>query len=192
VVGFATRPFHGIAPAWLAVAVFVVLFMVGVLDQSALQTGGSLGLLVYSGLIVSLGPVFAGLGIDSWLSSLVRSGMPRIVTNPYAFVLVLSLIAFALRFLVPWMTASTLLALVTIPLAEGLGFHPVIAVLVALMAGAHSFLPYVNMGYSIVYFASDGELFSHAQARRPLMVESLIRILALVVSVPIWDALGLV
>ncbi len=191
VVGFATRPYHGIAPTWLAVSVFVVLFMVGVLDHSALQTGGSLGLLVYSGLILSLGVVFAGLGIDSWLSSLVRSGMPRIVANPYAFVLVLSLVAFALRFFVPWMTASTLLVLVTIPLAEGLGFHPVIAVLVSLMAGAHSFLPYVNMGYSIVYFASDGELFSHAQARRPLMVESLIRILALVASVPIWDALGM-
>ncbi|MGH7331669.1 MAG: SLC13 family permease, partial [Candidatus Rokuibacteriota bacterium] len=191
VVGFATRPYHGMAPVWLAVAVFVVLFMVGVLDHSALQTGGSLGLLVYSGLILSLGAVFAGLGIDRWLSSLVQGGMPTIVSNPYAFVLVLSLIAFALRFFVPWMTASTLLALVTIPLAEGLGFHPFIPVLVTLMAGDHSFLPYVNMGYSIVYFATDGELFSHAQARRPLMVESLIRILALTASVPIWDALGM-
>ncbi len=191
VVGFATRPYHGVAPAWLAVAVFVVLFMVGVLDHTALQTGGSLGLLLYSGLILSLGAVFASLHIDSWLSSLLRSGMPAIVANPYAFVLTLSLIAFALRFFVPWMTASTLLALVTIPLAEGLGFHPFIPVLVTLMAGDHSFLPYVNMGYSIVYFASDGELFSHAQARRPLMVESLIRILALMASVPIWDALGL-
>jgi CRP-like cAMP-binding protein/di/tricarboxylate transporter len=192
VVGFATRPYHGMAPAWLAVAVFVVLFMVGVLDQSALQTGGSLGLLVYSGLILSLGAVFTELHIDTWLSSLVRSGMPTVVANPYAFVLVLSLIAFALRFVVPWMTASTLLALVSIPLAEGLGFHPFLPVLVTLMAGDHSFLPYVNTGYSIVYFVSDGELFNHAQARRPLMVESLIRILALVASVPIWDFLGLV
>jgi CRP-like cAMP-binding protein/di/tricarboxylate transporter len=192
VVGFATRPYHGMAPAWLAVSVFVILFIVGVLDNTALQTGGSLGLLVYSGLILSLGAVFAGLHIDTWLSSLVRSGMPAVVANPYAFVLILSLIAFALRFFVPWMTASTLLALVTIPLAEGLGFHPFIPVLVTLMAGDHSFLPYVNMGYSIVYFASDGELFSHTQARRPLMVESLIRILALVASVPIWDALGMV
>jgi di/tricarboxylate transporter len=191
VVGFATRPYHGVAPAWLAVGVFVVLFVVGVLDQTALQAGGSLGLLVYSGLILSLGTVFTSLGIDAWLSSLVRSGMPAMVTNPYGFVLVLALTAFALRFFVPWMTASTLLALVAIPLAEGLGFHPFIPVLVTLIAGDHAFLPYVNTGFSIVYFASDGELYSHAQARRPLMVESLVRIVALVASVPIWRLLRL-
>jgi hypothetical protein len=190
VVGFATRPYHGVAPAWLSVGVFVVLFVVGVLDHTALQTGGSLGLLVYSGLILSLGAVFTSLGIDTWLSSLVRSGMPAMVTNPYGFVLVLALTAFGLRFFVPWMTSSTLLALVAIPLAEGLGFHPFIPVLVALIAGDHAFLAYVNTGYSIVYFASDGELFSHAQARRPLMVESLIRIAALGLSVPIWRFLG--
>jgi CRP-like cAMP-binding protein/di/tricarboxylate transporter len=190
VVGFATRPYHGVAPAWLAVAVFVVLFVVGVLDHTALHTGGSLGLLVYSGVILGLGAVFASLGIDTWLSSLVRSGMPAMVTDPYGFVLVLALTAFALRFFVPWMTLSTLLALVAIPLAEGMGFPPFIPVLVALIAGDHSFLPYVNTGYSMVYFASDGELFSHEQARTPLMVESLIRIGALVASVPIWRFLG--
>lgn len=190
VVGFATRPYHGIAPAWLAVAVFVVLFVVGVLDQSALQTGGSLGLLVYSGLILSLGDVFTSLGIDTWLSSLVRSEMPAMVTNPYGFVLVLALTSFALRFFVPWMTGSTLLALVAIPLAQGLGFHPFVPVLAALIAGDHAFLPYINTGFSIVYFASDGELFSPAQARWPLMAESLIRILALAASVPIWRFLG--
>jgi hypothetical protein len=162
-----------------------------VLDHTALQTGGSLGLLVYSGLTLSLGTVFASLGIDAWLSGLVRAGMPAMIANPYGFVLVLALTAFTLRFFVPWMTASTLLTLVAIPLAEGLGFNPFVPVLVALIAGDHAFLPYVNTGFSIVYFASDGELFNHAQARTPLMVESLIRIVALAASVPIWRALGM-
>jgi di/tricarboxylate transporter len=191
VVGFATRPYHGVAPAWMAVAVFVVLFVVGVLDQSALQTGGGLGLLVYSGVILSLGNVFSALQIDAWLSGLVRSGMPAMVTNRYGFVLALALASFALRFIVPWMTASTLLVLVAIPVAEGLGFHPFIPALVILMAGDHTFLPYINLGYSLVYFGSDGQLFSHAQARWPLMMESLIRIAAIVASVPAWQVLGL-
>jgi CRP-like cAMP-binding protein/di/tricarboxylate transporter len=190
VVGFATRPYHGVAPAWLAVAVFVVLFVVGVLDHTALHTGGSLGMLVYSGVILSLGTVFTSLGIDTWLSSLVRGGMPAMVTSPYGFVLVLALTAFALRFFVPWMTLSTLLALVAIPMAEGLGFQPFIPVLVVLIAGDHAFLPYVNTGYAMVYFASDGELYRHEQARTPLMVESAIRVGALVASVPIWRLLG--
>ena len=65
------------------------------------------------------------------------------VRNPYGFVLTVSIIAFVLHFFVPWMTASTIIALVTMPIAEGLGFHPFIPVLVALIAGDHTIVPYV-------------------------------------------------
>jgi len=190
-IGFATRHYHGIAPAWLAVAVFLMLFMLGVLDQHALQSGGGLGMLVYFGLLLSLGNVFAALGIDEWLAGMVRDGMPAFVENPYGFVLVVAAIAFGLHFFVPWMTASILLALVTMPIAEGLGFHPFIAVLVVMIAGNHTVVPYVNQGYLMLYFASEGELFTHAQARRPLVLESFYRGVALLVSVPVWRLAGL-
>jgi len=191
ILGFATRDLHGVAPAWLAVGVFLALFVLGALDQTALQGGGTLSLLVYSGVILSLGNVFTILHIDAWLAGVVQHSMPAIVRNPYGFVLVLGLIAFLLHFFVPWMTASTLLALVAMPLATGLGFHPFIPVFVALVAGDHTVVPYVNSGYPIVYFASEGELFSHAQARGPLILESVFRMAALLVSVPVWRFMGL-
>jgi CRP-like cAMP-binding protein len=191
IAGFATRPYHGIAPAWLALAAFLLLFLLGALDQSALQGGGTLGLLVYSGVILSLGGVFAELRIDAWLTSLVRGGLPGIVGNPYGFVLTIALIAFALHFFVPWMTASTILALVAMPIAEGLGFHPFIPVLVALIAGDHTLVPYVNSGFAIMYFASEGDLFTRAQARWPLLVEAFARLAAVLLSVPAWQLMGL-
>ena len=191
IVGFATLPYHGIAPAWLALASFLFLFALGALDQSAFQGGGTLGLLVYCGVILSLGNVFTTLHIDTWLTSLVQSGMPALVRNPYGFVLTISIIAFVLHFFVPWMTASTIIALVAMPIAEGLGFHPFIPVLVALIAGDHTILPFVNSGYAILYFASEGELFTHDQARWPLVLESLLRPVALLLSVPVWQLMGL-
>ena len=191
IAGFASRPYHGIAPAWLALAAFLFLFTLGALDQSAFQGGGTLGLLVYAGVILSLGNVFTTLHIDAWLTSLVQSGMPAMVRNPYGFVLTISVIAFLLHFFVPWMTASTIIALVAMPIAEGLGFHPFIPVLVALIAGDHTILPYVNSGYAIVYFASEGELFTHAQARWSLVLEGLLRPVALLLSVPVWQLMGL-
>jgi DASS family divalent anion:Na+ symporter len=142
-------------------------------------------------VILSLGNVFDVLHIDVWLASLVQSGMPALVRNPYGFVLVVAFIAFVLHFFVPWMTATTLLALVTMPLAEALGFHPFVPVVVAMVAGDHTVFPYVNSGYAILYFASEGELFSHAQARRPLMLEAAYRIVGLLVSVPVWQLIGL-
>jgi hypothetical protein len=89
------------------------------------------------------------------------------------------------------MTASTILALVTMPIAEGLGFHPFIPVIVALIAGDHTIVPYVNSGYAILYFASEGDLFTHAQARGPLVIEGLLRPVALLLSVPVWQLMGL-
>jgi TRAP-type mannitol/chloroaromatic compound transport system permease large subunit len=135
--------------------------------------------------------VFATLHVDAWLTSLVQSGMPAIVRNPYAFVLTISIIAFVLHFFVPWMTASTIIALIAMPIAEGLGFHPFIPVLVALIAGDHTIVPYVNSGYAITYFTSEGELFTHAQARGQLILESLLRPVALLLSVPVWQLMGL-
>jgi hypothetical protein len=190
-VGFATRAYHGVAPAWLAVGLFVLLFVVGALDGSSVQGGGALGLLVYSGVILSLGDVFATMRIDAWLSGVVKSGMPPVVANPYGFVFVVGLTAFVLHFFVPWMTASTILALVTMPLAEGLGFHPFVPVIVTLVAGDHVMVPYVNTSYAMFYFASEGELFSHAQARRVLVVEAVLRFLACLASVPVWQLMGL-
>jgi CRP-like cAMP-binding protein len=191
IAGFATRPYHGIAPAWLALGAFLLLFTLGALDQSAFQGGGTLGLLVYAGVILSLGNVFTTLRIDAWLTSLVQSGMPAMVKNPYGFVITISVIAFLMHFFVPWMTASTIIALVAMPIAEGLGFHPFIPVLVALIAGDHTIVPYVNSGYAIIYFASEGELFTHAQARLPLVLEGGYRIVALILSVPVWQLMGL-
>ncbi len=191
IAGFATRPYHGIAPAWLALGAFLLLFTLGALDQSAFQGGGTLGLLVYAGVILSLGNVFATLHIDAWLTSLVQGGMPAMVKNPYGFVLTISILAFVMHFFVPWMTASTIIALVAMPIAEGLGFHPFIPVLVALIAGDHTIVPYVNSGYAIIYFASEGDLFTHAQARVPLVLEGGYRLAALLLSVPVWQFMGL-
>jgi di/tricarboxylate transporter len=191
VVGFASRPYHGIAPAWLALAAFLFLFTIGTLDQTAFQGGGTLGLLIYAGVILSLGNVFTRLRIDVWLTSLVQGGMPEMVRNPYGFVLTVAVLSFILHFFVPWMTASTILALVTMPIAEGLGFHPFIPVIVALIAGDHTIVPYVNSGYAILYFASEGDLFTHAQARGPLVIEGLLRPVALLLSVPVWQLMGL-
>jgi CRP-like cAMP-binding protein len=191
IAGFATRPYHGIAPAWLALGAFLLLFTLGALDQSAFQGGGTLGLLVYAGVILSLGNVFTTLHIDAWLTSLVQGGMPAMVKNPYGFVLTISLLAFAMHFFVPWMTASTIIALVAMPIAEGLGFHPFIPVIVALIAGDHTIVPYVNSGYAIIYFTSEGDLFTHAQARVPLVLEGGYRLAALLLSVPVWQFMGL-
>jgi hypothetical protein len=52
-------------------------------------------------------------------------------------------------------------------------------------------MPYLNSGYAILYFASEGELFSPAQARKPLILEAMYRLVACVASVPVWQLMGM-
>ncbi|KAF0243075.1 MAG: di-/tricarboxylate, partial [Planctomycetota bacterium] len=191
VAGFATRSLHGVEPAWIAVGVFLALFFARILDRTALQNSAILGVLVYLGVIMGLGGIFASLGIDSWLASAIGRSLPSAVRNPFVFVGAVASAAFLLRFFVPWSTATSLLALAAIPVAQSLGIHPFVPVITALVAGDHTFLPYVNQAYAIVYFAADGELFSHEQARPMLFLEAGLRFAALLASVPVWKAMKL-
>jgi hypothetical protein len=56
--------------------------------------------------------------------------------------------------------------------------------------GPHD-LPYVNSGNAIVDVGSEGDLFTHAQAWWPLVIEGLPRPVALLLSVPVWKLMGL-
>ena len=64
-------------------------------------------------------------------------------------------------------------------------------VLVVLVAGNHTFLPHLNSAYKIMDSASEGALFSRAQAQPLLCIDAVARAPAVILSVPSWRALGL-
>jgi di/tricarboxylate transporter len=191
VAGFATQGYHGIGPPWVAVGACLVLVLLGALDPETFRDGVSWGTMVYLGALIGLGGVFARLGIDGWLAGAVVGPLAAVVKNPYAFVLAVGLAAFALHFVVPLATASPLLALATMPLAIAAGYSPLVPALTVILAGDHMVLPYVGTHYRALLATTEGELFDDHQARPLLLLSPLFRLLALVASVPYWQALGL-
>ncbi len=189
--GFVTESYHGIDPAWLTAGVVVILLLVNALDEATFRTGAQLGQLIYMGILLGLGPLFVQLKIDTWLTAVLRTALPGQTADPMLFILLLALAAFAVHFVVPFNIASPLLALVAIPFAIAYGFNPLAAILVILIAGDHAFLPTLSQPFQVMLAGTKGTLFSQAQARPLLRLSALARLVAVVASVPIWRALGL-
>lgn len=189
--GFVTRTYHGIPEVWIAAGACIFLFAARALDDRSFQSGVPWGVMIYCGIMMGLASVMSHLGIDAWLSGLAGSALKDILGNPYYFVLTIAVLAAGLRLLLPSKTLSPIMALIAIPLAISVGFNPLVAVLVILMAVDHTFFPHLNGAYQIYTYATDGQLFSDRQARPALWAETVIRVVALTASVPVWQWMGL-
>ncbi len=190
-IGFSTRPYHGIADVWTAFSACLMLFIARTLDDKSFQSGVNWGMMIYYGVLMSLGTVLASVKVDTWLTDMVDGVLETTLANPYGFVFTVATLAAALRFVVPWTTLCSLLALATMPLAISVGYHPLVPVLVLLIASDHTFFPFINESYFTMYHASEGYMFGHKQVRYALWAESAIRIVVLTASVPLWRMMGL-
>jgi DASS family divalent anion:Na+ symporter len=192
VAAYVTQGYHGLHPAWIAAAIFVGLFVTGALTQATFQSGINWGIVLYAGILLGIGTVFDSLKIGVWLGSELQQVLHGTTASPYTFVLATGVAAFALRFVMPIPTLMPIMALVTMPLAISVGYSPFVPVITMLMVGEHTFVPYINQTYLAMYHLSNGDLFSHEQARRAHTIEAAFRLLAVLASVPYWQALGLV
>jgi len=190
-LGFATRFLHGVPDVWTAIGVTTLLFATGALDDRTFRNGVDWGVMLFYGVLMSLGGVMSHLGLDRWIGSMASGVLSDVIGTPYAFVPALAVLCSALRFVFPKVTLAAMMALIAVPLATAAGYSPLVPLLTLVIASDHSALPYVNETYPIMVSASDGVLFSPAQARLPLLLEMLARILAVCASIPVWHAMGL-
>jgi DASS family divalent anion:Na+ symporter len=70
--------------------------------------------------------------------------------------------------------------------------HPGALLLTVVIASESFFLSYQDGPYQIAYSSTNGQAFSHAQARKLLLAKSFATLLAIAVSVPYWRMLGLI
>jgi predicted ABC-type sugar transport system permease subunit len=96
------------------------------------------------------------------------------------------------RLVVPPQETVLLLGLPAIPVAQGLAMSPWIVIITILAVVMMWFLPTQTNPYLVAYAATDGRLFSHAQARRVAFGYAAVVLCGLALMVPDWHALGLV
>ena len=84
-----------------------------------------------------------------------------------------------------------LLGLALLPVAPRLGVEPWIVVIALLATSVAWFVPSQTTSYLVAQSASEGRLFSHAQAQRFAVVYAALTLVGLALSVPYWRLLKL-
>jgi anion transporter len=191
-LGWMTEPLHGIHGAWLALATFCILVGRGVLDRSALRNGVDWSFLLFMGMIFSLSDLTVRVGAGAWFSHLLRGAIGPAAGNSVLMLAAAIALTMAVRFVMPWQTAVSLLTVTLTPLAQEAGFSPWIFALVTLKAGNIFFLPYQSPYYLTLYYGTEGRCFSHEQTRPFAWAYAGIVVLGFLASIPYWRLLGLI
>ncbi|MGH7929682.1 MAG: hypothetical protein ACREQV_18015, partial [Candidatus Binatia bacterium] len=108
------------------------------------------------------------------------------------FLTAVVLIVFCARFFLRKAAVVLIFPLLVMPYAQEIGIHPGVVLITILAAGECFLLTYQDGPYQIAYSSTNGQAFTHRQARKVLALKFLATILAIAISVPYWTMLGLI
>ena len=191
VVGFNVGPALGISTGVVGLASLVAAALVGCFDRQSLQSLNWDFLISY-GVILSLPPIISSLGIDAAIARTLGGLIGDAEFSPLAFVMSIALLNIAVRLLLPDDQTLLLLSIVLIPVAPVLGVHPWVVVITLLATFTLWLLPTQTPSYTVAYEASEGRLFTQAQARIACFAFVAVTLAGLLLVFPYWRWLQLI
>ena len=189
--GFASQPLHGADPAWVSVIAFVLMAGAGVITLETLRNVNWNAVLLL-GVLASMAEVVSSTRLDTWLGSVISKALGGISAAPVLFVAVLAALSIALSLVLRWQAAVPILVLALSPVASSAHIDPWVVAVVALTATNTFFMPYQSTIYLALYTNGGSKMFMHSQARPFAVAYAIVTVVGLLVSVPIWHAMGLV
>ncbi|WP_287195288.1 SLC13 family permease [Syntrophothermus sp.] len=190
---FATSQIHHIPDAAICLGGLFALTAAGVIKTQELGTGISWDLVIFIGVAMSLGAVFADAGVSKWLSSVLVPMLDPISGNSWIFVFAVVFFLFLWRFidiavLIPTMAIVTPI----IPeIAASYGVNPLVWITIFVMAGNCFFLSYQNMFALIGESIVGDKGWTPAQFAKYGFVYLVACIVALLIAIPYWTSLGM-
>jgi anion transporter len=190
-LGWITGPYHGVDAAWVAMTGLAVLLTANLLDRATFRAGIYWDFLFYLGAVLGLTPVVQTVGVDRWTIGLLAPVLEPMTQHPTRFLLVMALVIYAARFVLPSFPLVSLLTITVVPIAAHAGINPLAITLVLCTTVAVWFLPYQSTYYLALYFGTKERAFSHGQVRLLAWSYGLIYLLAILAAIPCWRLLGL-
>lgn len=185
-------PLHGIDSAWVMLIGFAILVISGILDRQTISTGIDWPFLLFLGVAFSFASATQELGIADALSSFLGEKLAVFLSSPTLLLIVVILVSFLVTLVIRDDPAVILLVTALLPLAGQAGIHPWIFVFVILLATDPFFFTYQSPTYLTAYYSSEGKSFTHAQGQKIALAYAIAIVLAITVSVPYWEWIGLI
>jgi DASS family divalent anion:Na+ symporter len=190
-VGFVSQPLTHLEISWIAVGALTVVVAGGALDQEAFRSGVDWAFLVFFGTLLSAGAVLRHAGVDTWIGGGI-SAVSHWLSHPPLIVLALALFVVVCRLVLPWIPCTLILSVALVPAAPHFGVSPWVVGFVVLLGAITWVAPNQSDFCRLMNAASDGELFTARHATIVGVTITLVTLIAIGVSIPYWQALGLV
>ena len=192
VVLWATEPFHHISAMAVGLAAFVFMFVLKVIDVPAFKSGVNWTSLLFIGIALGLGSVFAEAGLNDWVMQTCGPAFQALAGNPYLLVLGIGVITVVLRFLIVSEVAYlNLLMAFLVPMAASVGVNPWVLGFSAYALVIAWFAKYQSPIYLAAFYAVDGKMAKHSELAKYCGVYLATCLAGLVVCVPYWQWMGL-
>ncbi|MGI6072271.1 MAG: SLC13 family permease [Lachnospiraceae bacterium] len=181
--------FIGVHSAVIAVIGGVLCFCFKVLEPDDIKTGLPWDFIIFMGVVLNMGEVFTKTGLGDWLQAIIYP-LTGIMTNKTIFVLVVFLVAVAMRFVLNSQAATITISLcVFSPLSITLGINPFITGLVVYSAVAVWIAFYQNPTYLAGFEAMEGTI-RHSSTVKAGICYLVVALIGCLVSIPYWSMLG--
>ena len=192
VVLWATEPFHHISAMAVGLAALVAMFVLKVIDVPAFKSGVNWTSLLFIGIVLGLGSVFAEAGLNDWVMQTCGPAFQALAGNPYLLVLGIGVITVVLRFLIVSEVAYlNLLMAFLVPMAASVGVNPWVLGFSAYALVIAWFAKYQSPIYLAAFYAVDGKMAKHSELAKYCGVYLATCLAGLVVCVPYWQWMGL-
>ena len=170
----------------------MAFFAAGLLTAPEANAKGQWTLVVFIGGILSIAKFMNTTGVSAWLASLLGPIFAPIMSSPYIFVPCLCIITFALRYVIVSQTCMlTMMIAIFGPLMEAHGMSMFILVFVEWLCGTYWNTAYGNP--SVVGFIkmTGDKCVDYPCAQKASYAYMVITIIAMLASVPLWQAVDL-
>ena len=192
VVLWATEPFHHVSAMAVGLTALVVMFVLKVIDVPAFKSGVNWMSLLFIGIALGLGSVFAEAGFNDWVMQTCGPAFQALAGNPYLLVLGIGVITVVLRFLIVSEVAYlNLLMAFLVPMAASVGVSPWVLGFSAYALVIAWFAKYQSPIYLAAFYAVDGKMAKHSELAKYCGVYLATCLAGLVVCVPYWQWMGL-
>jgi CRP-like cAMP-binding protein/di/tricarboxylate transporter len=190
VAGWVAAPWLGVDLATIALLGLLASVALGTFDRPALQSL-DWSFLVFFGVVLTVGRLGVTVGLDRAMASLVDRALGTAQPGPLVFVLAVAGVSLLARLALDQDLTVVLVGVTLLPVAPRVGVDPWIVVIALLATSVVWFLPSQTTSYLVAQSASEGRLFSHAQAQRFAVAYTALTFIALALAVPYWRLLGL-
>ena len=192
VVLWATEPFHHISAMAVGLAALVFMFVLKVIDVPAFKSGVNWTSLLFIGIALGLGSVFAEAGLNDWVMQTCGPAFQALAGNPCLLVLGIGVITVVLRFLIVSEVAYlNLLMAFLVPMAASVGVNPWVLGFSAYALVIAWFAKYQSPIYLAAFYAVDGKMAKHSELAKYCGVYLATCLVGLAVCVPYWQWMGL-